>query len=119
MQNTQIWIIIGAGMKLCDAFLEYWWKMWSLFESFRFQKFFTIALFPVSLKLRIILISGIRLPKSSIPKGSWRASHLKFTAKKSDNQSVPVLPAESVKIVSGLALVIIKAQKWMKFVSIF
>ena len=31
--------------------------------------------------------------------------------KKSDNQAVPVLPAESVKIVSGLALVIIKAQK--------
>ena len=40
-----------------------------------------------------------------------KSVQLKFTAKKSDNQSVPVLPAEIIKIVSGLALVIIKAQK--------
>ena len=80
-------------------------------ENFRFQKSFTIALFPVSLKLRIILMSGIRLPKSWKPKGSWRASQFKLTAKNSDTQAVPVLPAESVKIVSGQAFFMLKAQK--------
>jgi hypothetical protein len=80
-------------------------------ENFRFQKSFTIALFPFSLKLRIILMSGIRLPKSSTPKDSWRASQFRFTAKNSDNQAVPVLPAESVKIVSGQAFFMLKAQK--------
>ena len=80
-------------------------------ENFHFQKSFTIALFPVSLKLRIILISGIRLPKSWTPKGPGRASQLKFTAKNSDNQAVPVLPAEIVKIFSGQAFFMLKAQK--------
>ena len=44
---------------------------------------------------------------------------IKVYGQKNWKLAVPVLPAESVKIVSGLALVTIKAQKWMKFVSIF